>query len=409
MRRGIILALFAGSGAAQTIVDPALLPEALREFRPDPAKGSVPCTVDPVRPMLNFAFRFQTGYVLRLPLDLSKGAKQHVDMVLRVTPAGGAPYYFQDAVDFPAAPPHANGQVRGVFLLGEGHYAVKWMLTDEQGRVCRKDWQLDARATHNEHVMIPAGTVGDFSWHAPSPSPSADDAGAWPRRLTILLDAALPPSTRGRGAGSARQWGTLLSMAASLVERLPRASVRLVVFNLDQQKELLREDPFGLSGMNRVAHTADGTQQWTVDYRVLQNPQGAWDLLAGLVNGEMQAADRADAVVFLGLPWRTTVKMPAAFPSAAAEGMPRFLYLQFRTGMLVRPTGMDEPGRMGRGQGGGGGRGGGRQPQSGVFMGPSESPDAVDRTVRRMKGKALTIFTPGDFEKAIQEIERRPK
>ena len=408
-RGAIILAVLAGAGAAQTSVDPSRLAEAARELRPDRTQTALACSVDPMRPTLNFAFRFQTGYLLRLRLNLYGGAKHHVDMVFRVTPAGPGrqPFYFQDAIDFPAAPAHANAEVRGVFLLGEGHYSVTWRLTDEQGRVCRKEWSLDARATHNERVLMPPGTAADLAWRPPPADAGAADTAAYPRRVTLLLNAALPASTRSRGAGASRQWATLVTMVAALVQRLPAATVRLVVFNLDQQRELFHDDTFTLDGMNRVAHAADGAQQWTVDYHVLQHPTGAWDLLAKLVNRELHAADPSDAVVFLGLPWRTAVKMPADFPGAP-ETLPRFLYLQHRTGMALRPGGGGAAGPMPRNPNGGT-RGGRSMPPPGVNPGLRDEPDAVDRTARRMKGKTLTVYTPSDFDKAIQEIERRGK
>ena len=47
----------------------------------------------------------------------------------------------------------------------------------------------------------------------------------------------------------------LLGTLASLLERVPTTSVRLVVFNLDQQRELYRQDGFSTPGFNEVARS----------------------------------------------------------------------------------------------------------------------------------------------------------
>src|ERR1017187_894846 len=77
-----------------------------------------------------------------------------------------------------------------------------------------------------------------------------------PKRLTILLDAA--PLTFGRSATSmisSSDQVMLLGALSALLERVPASSVRLVVFNLEQQKELLRRDGFTLQSIDEVAGT----------------------------------------------------------------------------------------------------------------------------------------------------------
>jgi hypothetical protein len=66
--------------------------------------------------------------------------------------------------------------------------------------------------------------------------------------------------------------------------------VRLVVFDLPQQLELFRENGFTLNGMNRLVHATD----WLtgrVDPGPFEHQAGVWDLLADLVNGEIQSPE----------------------------------------------------------------------------------------------------------------------
>src|SRR5205814_690922 len=130
------------------------------------------------------------------------------------------------------------------YLVGEGSYEVQWIMFDDSNRICRKSWTVDAklhRSEHNVRVAIPARTVQGFSWFPPAGTRhDADDAA--PLRLTVLLHAA--PLSLRRTTLRAGDTLVLVGMLAALLERLPTRSVRLVVFNLDQQKEFFRQDHF---------------------------------------------------------------------------------------------------------------------------------------------------------------------
>ena len=58
---------------------------------------------------------------------------------------------------------------------------------------------------------------------------------------------------------------------------MPTRSVRLVVFNLDQQKELFRQESFSPKALDQVAQAINNVQLGVVDYRVLQNRRGHLD------------------------------------------------------------------------------------------------------------------------------------
>ena len=66
----------------------------------------------------------------------------------------------------------------------------------------------------------------------------------------------------------------MLSSLSSLLETLPAQSVRLVVFNLDQQKELFREDTLTPRAFDRASESLNNLQLQMVDYKVLQNREG---------------------------------------------------------------------------------------------------------------------------------------
>src|SRR5215470_17869216 len=183
--------------------------------------------------------------------------------------------------------------------MGEGRYQAAFVLYDDSGRVCRKNWGIEAkRGYHDRNVKVAMepNTVTSFTRVRRNDERNKDDAP--PFRLTILMHAA-PMSPRRQRLG-ARDAVMLLGTLSSLLERLPARDVRLVVFNLEQQKEIFRQDDFHIAQMEQVAQAIDGLQLGTLDYHILQNHKGHVDLLADLVNQELTAPSPADVVLFLG-------------------------------------------------------------------------------------------------------------
>ena len=166
-------------------------------------------------------------------------------------------------------------QVGGGYLLGEGAYNVRQVLLDETGRTCRRDWRVDARLSRGEskvRVALPPGTVSDLSLRGSRvPPPPPDDAR--PIRLTILLHAA--PTSPRRTHLRQNDILTLLASVSSVIERVPTTSVRLVAFNLDQQKELFRKDGFGMVDLPAVGEAMTRMELNLVDAKVLAKPSRA--------------------------------------------------------------------------------------------------------------------------------------
>ena len=59
----------AASAFAQSLIDPRHNPELAGYFDPHPGDKPLHCDVTPIHPALNFSFRFQSGYVFRVPLN----------------------------------------------------------------------------------------------------------------------------------------------------------------------------------------------------------------------------------------------------------------------------------------------------------------------------------------------------
>jgi hypothetical protein len=265
----------------------------------------------------------------------------------------------------------------GAYLLGEGGYSMKWIMADDAGRVCRKSWHVDVRRNRGERevkVAMPRDAVWALSMRgALSSKLDADDAP--PLRLTVLMHAAplFPRRTRMRPNDTI----TLLSSLSSLLERVPARSVRLVVFNLDQHKELYRKDGFTLDSLDQVSASINSMELGLVDVETLQNRQGHVDLIAAMVNQEIRAAEPSDVVVFLGPMARYEDKVPRQSLEKAPGPLPHFFYFQvlpFFRGGRVGPL-------------------------------PPALPDSINSAISRLNGKVVVIHTPGDFAKAITRLK----
>jgi len=369
-----ILAGGAGTAAAQVIVRPERLPERLRTFEWRPDDPPLRCSVSAIRPALNYGFRFQSGYVVKVPMEQYRGKGHRWTILMRVTPEkGGAPVYFLNRYGLPDVPRTSNDiEVGGGFMTGEGKYRVAWKMQDDSGRVCSNEWTIEAKRKHGESmvkVAMEPGTVDSLASWLAAKAGLKDDAP--PIRLTILMHAAATSPRRSRMY--ARDRLLLLGTLSSVLERVPTTSVRLVVFNLDQQKEIYRGDDFRPEQFNAVAHSIAELELGLVDYHVLQNKKGHVDMLADLVKQEVAAPEPSDVVLFLGPLARQIDSMPEKLLEKPAGGAPRFFYFQYRPFPRAQAT----------------------------------LPDVITSAVSRLKGRTLIIHTPGEFAKGIAEVERK--
>jgi hypothetical protein len=377
MRCGLILALAACTAApAQTIVNPNRLRGFIAQLEgADAGAKALRCDVSEMKPSLNYSFRYQAGYMVTVPMNQFAGSGHGWATLTRITPEGGEskPVYLMSQIALPPVP-KTNVEVRlgGGYLLGVGVYKVRWMMLDDSGRVCRKSWRVDVRPSHAERqvkVTMPPDTVWELGLRGSRPLPGGTDDAA-PLRLTIFLHTAplFPRRTRLRPTDMM----TLMSTVSSLLERVPARSVRLVLFNLDQQKELYRKEGFLLEDMAQVSQAMTNIELGLVDFQVLQNKRGPVDLLTDMVNREIEAQPPSDVVLFLGPETRYFDKLrPDSLEKPAGRGM-QFYYFQ------IVP----------------------------FFRQTSMPPDSIKNAVSRMGGKTMLIHTPGEFAKAIERLER---
>lgn len=390
--------LCVGTVSAQKVAEPGKIADLVKLLELQPKERPLQCTVKIVKPTLDYAFRLEAGYSFQVPLNQYSGPDHTWAVLTEVTPQDvtASPVYFLDTgvLRELGLQTGSNVGATGGYRLGEGRYGVRWLLLDDLGRTCRRNWRILA-GRKGKFVAMARHTVSGLSLS--ETSAQAYTGPGPPMRITVLLDAAplqVRPESPSRLRGRTRE--ILLNGLLGLMERLPASSVRLIVFNLEQQEELLRREDFTVSELDDVAHALKELDLGSVQLGVLEKPKGHIDLIASLLNSEIRSSLPSDAVVFLGPQERYFDKAPDGALDTPHGNKPRFYSVQFvpPPHWVVARSEADE------------GHGPAFEPGVGRTVAITTGNfDTITRVVMRLKGKAVQVLTPDEFEKALKDIE----
>lgn len=228
----------------------------------------------------------------------------------------------------------------GWFWTGDGRYTVDLLTLDDRGRICRKQFHVNADS--GLKLTLPPGTVEDM-FPGILKEQLARDPRRHLKRLTLLLDAAPGWYTTQDYPSQLREIDrrTLLESVLAVLAEIPADSVRLICFSLDKQSLVFRDDDFHLGSFDRLSDALMRVDFSRIDYSVVSRPRGHLDLLAQLINGEAHASPPAEAVIFLGPQerFRDAVPSEKLDPGGAA---PKFFYLR----ELLGPANVRQPGSI---------------------------------------------------------------
>jgi hypothetical protein len=344
-------------------------------FRGDPLE----CSIDVRKPFLDFAFRFEAGFIVTCPINQFGGEESKITSLIRIRPEAGTPVYLVDVFQIPAVPERLRAQIKldqlhsdiefsQVFAAGEGTYRVDLAVIDNQRRVFQKSWTTRAEPHGHEKkaniLLAPstamAAVIPPWHWH-PNQGPNA-------LRLTVLLDGA-PASAFSQ---KLRAWDRafLLDSLSTLLREIPSASLRVVVFNVEQQQVFFEDDDFDGGGFRRLSSALEAMELATISFRHLQSQKGWAYLLAKLVNEEAANVRRPDAIIFLGPRIRVLQKTPREMLNLP-NGHPPFFYFEYLPA-------------WGDGY-----------------------PDAIHTLVNECNGTVLKSHSPGDFAEAIKKLQNK--
>ena len=164
----------------------------------------------------------------------------------------------------------------------------------------------------------------------------------------------------------------LVESLSSLLEQIPCTSVRLRAFNLDQQREIFRQDQFDDAGFQKLEDALQALELGTVSYQVLQQRQGWREMLLRYAHEELIAAEPSDVAIFLG-PWTHHL---GAFAHDATPGRetpnPHFYYFEYFP-----------------------------------FWMRAHSPDALGMLTKRLDGTVYELASPADLARSVQKMLAR--
>lgn len=366
------------------------------------------CEFKPVQPAIDFTFRFQTGYKIDLPMGQFLGAKHTVTISLRVTPDGGSPERLSNSFRLPdALETTGEVEITGDFIVDEGNFRVDAVLEDDLHRTCRDQWRIRAQGSsvvREMRVTMPTAIAGRNS---PTDSSSHAVVRTELEQLTILMNAAplLPGATKLRASDISMLVGSL----SSILKQLPARNVTLIVFNLELQKVLLRQDGFTTAGIDGVAEAINELQLDLVNYSALQQPEGAVGILRNLVGEQFRRAAPSNTVVFLGPHARVHNPIPTDMVHGVqtVPRAPQVFYMKYEPpqSLLAADVAADY------------GRGSGSlicDPDSPVCVQlddamspPDDWQDSIERLVKDLKGEVLVIRHPADLARAIKHMAAR--
>jgi hypothetical protein len=295
---GFALAMsVAPRASAQEIVPPEQT-RRINRLLDEERTASIPrCKVQPWGPTLGFDLTYRAGFFVELD-SAQLEVNTDLDAFLRITPAGRSPVLLSTVFKVPRAPHGDNGQrfdfvFAGDFGIGEGNYAVELLLVDAAGRRRLTRWKLKV-GTRGDGALIGPWTVvaaPPIQWNG-----ELNPAGS---RLTLLLDATETSTSAAQLRSSTSLY--LLSVVSAILRDLPCRSVKVIAFNLDQQREIFREDQFTPAGFANLAASLRDFQSAAV--RVESLKPSAWrSSLTELTTREIAASDPPDALVFVGVP-----------------------------------------------------------------------------------------------------------
>jgi hypothetical protein len=389
----------------QSLVEPERISPERQLFEAAPASAQLRCDINPVRPALNFGFRFQAGYTATVPLAQFRGTGHKLTVHARVTPEGREPVYLTKTEALPEVPEtKIDAVTSGTFIVGDGTYGLEVLVEDELHRNCRGSWQLQARRWGSERQLkqtAPPGAVEEIS----KSGSRTVEAKSGPKigRLTILVNAA--PLLANRSALGPDDIQRLEDSIASLLRELPAESVRLIAFNLDQRAIILRKDEFVLAEMDELTAALRELELGLVDYRVLRDRPLPVDLLLGVAQAELQDSKPADAIIVLGPRTRLQDDVRPDALGKRPAAIPAIFDLAFQFERRTLPVRGPDP-RTGISDASQG-RGGEIQVQRNwpdTYVTPA---DTIERLVSRLKGQTIPIGTPHDLADAIQRMDPR--
>lgn len=269
-------------------------------------RKDLPCTVEPVKPVLGFDMRFHAGYEVSIPLRELAGSEDLLTMIFRVAPESRPEefVYFSQRISVPSIEEDAKGDafLQGAFDLGEGKYKVGWMMRDRSERVCSSFWDAEAQLPVKDKDVQLSVLPGEIEAADREPfrdePPVERNPAEGPLNVKVMVNFApqnaLSPLLRPLDVNA------LVSILRS-INREPRITrFSIVAFNMQDQKVVYRQEDSDRIDFPGLGDALSGLKLGTVGLRQLEEKHSDTNFLSSLINTELKGQNRPDAVIFAG-------------------------------------------------------------------------------------------------------------
>lgn len=373
------------------------------------SKQTLACDAEGTHPFLDFAFRFEIGYLVHCPLKDFGGVETPIATYMRVQAGDSEPAWFSEWYRVPGLPNDLRARFNlqrdrneiefsGVIAAGEGEYSVDLVVVDKQHRLFHRTWKTKVYARGGDTkapVSMQANTVEALNFPAWTHNVSEKNLN----RLTVLIDA-VPIHI---GSTRLRAWDRafLVEALSSVLKLLPSNSIRLVAFNLDQRCEVFRTDDFNPEETRHFSDALDDLELGKVSYQVLQEQRPPGGMVLDLLKREVSAERPADAVIVLGPANRLNDKIPAEWVSDWRPGGPPIFYLKYSP---IAPSRLRLPLSSLMGM-----RDDLSSDLANLELGGNsgEFPDIIQHAAALHDGITINLHSPADLADALRRIEHR--
>lgn len=290
-------------GSART-GDIRLIPTDLAVLELREPRKDLPCTLDPIQPILGFDLRHHSGYEVTVPLKELALSGGRLTILFRVTPENDKPSYFLQQVTVPAITEDARGNasLQGIFDVGEGKYHIDWLMRDQVERVCSAYWDVEVELPDKNRQIgfgPPPGVVDttDVDQFKDEPPVMRLNGG---KLLHVKILVNYAPQSPESSAMQPLDTAALVSVLRTISRDPHIGRFSLIAFNLQERRVVYRQDNADRIDFPALGQALESLNLGTVDVASLADRYGDTEFLEELVRSETAGRDYPDALVFVG-------------------------------------------------------------------------------------------------------------
>jgi hypothetical protein len=272
-------------------------------------RKDLPCTVEPVKPVLGFDLRFHGGYGINIPLKDIAGPENQLTILFRVTPKSRKddPAYFVQYVPVPKIEENSKGEAElsGSFDLGEGSYHVDLLMRDRAERVCSFYWEPEAVLEDRDKqigLAIRPNTVERLDTEQFKEEPVVPRTPGKPLSTPLNIKILVNFAPQDQNSATLRPTDTrALVTVLRLLAREPQlGKFSLVAFNVQEERVFYRQSSAAKIDFPRLGEAIRAIQPGKIDLKRLAQKHGEVQFLTDLIKKEMTSSDHPDALIFAG-------------------------------------------------------------------------------------------------------------